>query len=99
MHGLGVAAAVALVATGCSSTAAPEDGTQKITFLTHWGPEQVTMLEDAASGVHRGNPDITVEVQAVPFGNLLSTLRTQGASPDGPTIAGIYDALAAGARP
>ncbi|TRW44187.1 ABC transporter substrate-binding protein [Georgenia yuyongxinii] len=68
------------------------DGAQQITFLTHWGPEQVGMLEDAAAAFTEENPDITVKVQAVPFGNLLSTLRTQGASPDGPTIVGIYDA-------
>ncbi|KRA25213.1 ABC transporter substrate-binding protein [Microbacterium sp. Root61] len=92
LAGLGVAAAVALVATGCSSSAAPEDGSQEITFLTHWGPEQVTMLEEAAAAFTEENPDITVKVQAVPFANLLSTLRTQGASPDGPTIAGVYDA-------
>ncbi|MCG7418561.1 MULTISPECIES: ABC transporter substrate-binding protein [Microbacterium] len=92
LAGLGVAASVALVATGCSGSGGSDDGSTKVTFLTHWGPEQVTMLEDAAAAFTEENPDITVEVQAVPFANLLSTLRTQGASADGPTIAGIYDA-------
>lgn len=85
---------VALAATGCSAgpsgeTTAGADTT--ISFLTHWGPDQVVMLEDAAAAFTKKNPNIKVDVQAVPFGNLLSTLRTQGASPDGPTITGIYD--------
>lgn len=84
--------AVALAATGCSATPSSEEsGDTTITFLTHWGPDQVSMLEDAAAAFTEDNPSITVDVQAVPFGNLLSTLRTQGASPDGPTITGIYD--------
>lgn len=84
--------AVALAATGCSANSSTEEsGDTTITFLTHWGPDQVTMLEDAAAAFAVDNPGINVEVQAVPFGNLLSTLRTQGASPDGPTITGIYD--------
>lgn len=92
LSGLGVVAAVALVATGCSSSGGSDNGETEVTFLTHWGPDQVTMLEDAATAFTEENPDITVKVQAVPFANLLSTLRTQGASADGPTIAGIYDA-------
>jgi multiple sugar transport system substrate-binding protein len=90
---------VALAATGCSSGSSNDSkgsdgkagGTTQITFLTHWGPDQVKMLEAAATDFSKDNPDIKVDVQAVPFGNLLSTLRTQGASPDGPTITGIYD--------
>lgn len=94
-------AAFALGLAACSSdgdggaTAETTDGAveaQEITFLTHWGPDQVTMLEDAAAAFAADTPEITVAVQAVPFANLLSTLRTQGASPDGPTIVGIYDA-------
>lgn len=84
-----------LALAGCSGAGggAGSDGdAQNITFLTHWGPEQVGMLEEAGAAFTKENPDITVTVQAVPFGNLLSTLRTQGASPNGPTIAGIYDA-------
>lgn len=62
----------------------------EISFLTHWGPDQVSALEAAATAFAETNPGVKVTVQAVPFANLLSTLRTQsGAS--GPTIAGIYD--------
>ncbi|MFV0426502.1 MAG: extracellular solute-binding protein [Beutenbergiaceae bacterium] len=96
--GLGVAATLALAGcttgsdtTGEDDSAAPGQA-QEVTFLTHWGPDQVSMLEDAASAFTEANPEITVTVQAVPFANLLSTLRTQGASPDGATIVGIYDA-------
>lgn len=93
LAGLGIAAAVSLVATGCSSPGGSDSGgATELTFLTHWGPDQVAMLEGAAAAFTEENPDITVSVQAVPFANLLSTLRTQGASPDGPTIAGVYDA-------
>lgn len=90
----GIMVAAVLVATGCSAGEEATDdsgGAETVTFLTHWGPDQVAMLEDAAAEFKQDNPDITVEVQAVPFGNLLSTLRTQGASPDGPTVTGIYD--------
>ena len=88
----GLGLAVALAVTGCSANSGAEtDGKTTITFLTHWGPDQVTMLEKSAAEFSKANPNITVKIQAVPFGNLLSTLRTQGASPDGPTISGIYD--------
>ncbi|RCG26902.1 extracellular solute-binding protein [Sphaerisporangium album] len=49
------------------------------------------MLKKAATAFQEKNPGVTVTVRAVPFANLLSTLRTQGASPGGPTIASIYD--------
>lgn len=88
----GLGLVVALAATGCSAGSNEDtDGNTTITFLTHWGPDQVSMLEESAAAFSEENPDITVGVQAVPFGNLLSTLRTQGSSADGPTISGIYD--------
>jgi multiple sugar transport system substrate-binding protein len=87
-----VGLAVALTATGCSAGGSDaESGDTTVTFLTHWGPDQVAMLEEAADAFGKENPGIKVDVQSVPFGNLLSTLRTQGSSADGPTITGIYD--------
>lgn len=63
----------------------------QISYLTHWAPEQVADLEAAIEQFQEVEPGIEVEVRAVPFGNLLSTLRTQAAGPTGPTITSIYD--------
>ncbi|MDX8448691.1 ABC transporter substrate-binding protein [Mesorhizobium captivum] len=62
-----------------------------ISYLTHWSPETVALLEAAAKDFSKTNPDVGITVRAVPFGDLLTTLRSQGGSSDGPTIAGIYD--------
>lgn len=89
---LGVALSIfAAACSGGSSDEAATDEPVEITYLTHWGPDQVAALEAAAAAFKEQNPNVTVKVQAVPFGNLLSTLRTQAASPTGPTITGIYN--------
>ncbi|WP_027165293.1 extracellular solute-binding protein [Mesorhizobium sp. WSM3224] len=62
-----------------------------ISYLTHWSPETVALLEAAAKDFAKANPDVAITVRAVPFGDLLTTLRSQGGSSDGPTIGGIYD--------
>ncbi|MER9046389.1 extracellular solute-binding protein [Mesorhizobium sp. M0923] len=62
-----------------------------ISYLTHWSPETVALLDAAAKDYAKSNPDVTVTIRAVPFGDLLTTLRSQGGSSDGPTIGGIYD--------
>ena len=74
-------------AGGSGSTGSPVT----ISYLTHWGPDQVKQLEAAADAFHKDNPNITVKFQAVPFANLLSTIQTQGSSSGGATIASIYD--------
>lgn len=88
-----LAAAVALggatALAGLPATASGESVT--ITFLTHWPPETVALLEDAAARFTEANPDVTVEIQAVPFGDLLTTARAQAGGSDAPTITGIYD--------
>lgn len=91
---MGLAATLSLAGCAGGQDNSGDDGAakQELTFLTHWGPDQVAMLEAAGEAFTAENPDITVKVQAVPFGNLLSTLRTQGASANGPSIVGIYDA-------
>lgn len=81
---LALAAAVALPA---SAFAEPVS----ISYLTHWSPETVALLEAAAASYSEANPDVTVTVQAVPFGDLLTTIRSQGGGAGGPTIASIYD--------
>jgi multiple sugar transport system substrate-binding protein len=83
--------AMAVAACGGGGSEGDTGGKQTISFLTHWSPPQVKMLQDAGAAFSKQNPDVTVEVRAVPFGNLLSTLRTQGQSPNGPTIASVYD--------
>ncbi|WP_426184419.1 extracellular solute-binding protein [Microbacterium sp. TWP3-1-2b2] len=90
--GLGVVAALTLSGCAGSTESGSGDGTQEITFLTHWGPDQVAMLEAAGDAFTAEHPDVKLTVQSVPFGNLLSTLRTQGTSANGPTIVGAYDA-------
>lgn len=82
---------VAAGAAACGSDDSAGGEKQTVTFLTHWAPDQVKMLEDAATAYEKTHDDVDVQIRAVPFANLLSTLRTQGASPNGPTIASIYD--------
>src|SRR5260221_3774999 len=84
---LGLAAGAGMLALGSvPSFAEPVT----ISFLTHWPPETVARLEAAAAAYKKDHPDVTVEVRAVPFGDLLTTLRSQGGQAGGPTIAGIY---------
>jgi multiple sugar transport system substrate-binding protein len=84
---IGLAVGTALSLLAGSALAEPVT----ISFLTHWSPETVAKLEAAAEAFESANPDVTVEVRAVPFGDLLTTLRSQGGSAEGATIAGIYD--------
>lgn len=79
------AAAVLLLGTALAQAA-------EVSFLTHWSPETVARLEAAAAAYKQINPDTTVTVRAVPFGDLLTTLRSSGGGAEGATIAGIYDA-------
>jgi ABC-type glycerol-3-phosphate transport system substrate-binding protein len=87
------AAAATLVASAaaCGGGGGGDGEKQTITFLTHWSPDQVKMLEDAAAAYGGAHSNVDVKIRTVPFANLLSTLRTQGASSNGPTIASIYD--------
>src|SRR3712207_5902193 len=62
-----------------------------ISYLTHWGPETVALLEAAAAEYSKDHQDVAVTVRAVPFGDLLTTLRSSGGGEGAATIAGIYD--------
>lgn len=89
-----VAAALVLPAAGTAvagdrAPSTAEDVT--ISFLTHWSPETVELLQAAVDTYTDANPNVTVDIQAVPFGDLLTTLRSQAGGSDAPTIAGIYD--------
>ena len=79
-----------LAVAGASVPAAAQDPVT-ISYLTHWGPDQVAQLEAVAARFTEANPTITVEIRAVPFGDLLTTIKTQAASPGGPTVSGIYN--------
>ena len=63
-----------------------------LTFLTHWSPESVAMLEKAAGDYAKAHADVAVSIRAVPFGDLLTTLRATGGGSSGPTMASIYNA-------
>lgn len=80
-----IAAVAATALTPFAASAEPVE----LTYLTHWAPDTVAMLEQAASAYTAQNPDVKVSVRAVPFGDLLTTIRSGGT--DGPTIASIYD--------
>lgn len=82
------AAGTAVVILSCTALAQAAD----VSFLTHWAPETVAKLEAAAATYSKQHPDTKITVRAVPFGDLLTTLRASGGSAGGATIAGIYDA-------
>ena len=63
-----------------------------LTYLTHWPPESVSMLEKAASAYAKDHADVAISVRAVPFGDLLTTLRASGGGSGGATMASIYNA-------
>lgn len=63
----------------------------KISFLTHWAPETVTAFERVTAAYEADHPDVDVEIRAVPFADLLTTLRSQAGGDNGPTMASIYD--------
>jgi len=87
-----LAAAFVLPAAGVAAAgSAPSGEDVTISFLTHWSPETVELLQAAADAYHDETGNVTVEIQAVPFGDLLTTLRSQAGGSDAPTIAGIYD--------
>lgn len=73
----------------CAASAATAQ-TVEISYLTHWSPETVSMLEAAAERYSNENPDVVISVRAVPFGDLLTTIRSS-AGTSAPTISGIYD--------
>ena len=81
----------ALLAVAGASVPAFAQDPVTISYLTHWGPDQVTQLEAIAAKFTEANPNIKVEIRAVPFGDLLTTITTQAGSPGGPTVAGIYN--------
>lgn len=62
----------------------------ELTYLTHWAPDTVALLEKAAAAYSADHAGVKISVRAVPFGDLLTTIRSGGGA-SGPTIASIYD--------
>jgi multiple sugar transport system substrate-binding protein len=54
-----------------------------LSFLTHWSPETVAKLEAAAATYSKSHPDTKIVIRAVPFGDLLTTLRSSRGSAQG----------------
>jgi multiple sugar transport system substrate-binding protein len=63
-----------------------------LSYLTHWSPESVAMLEKAVTAYGKDHPDVSISIRAVPFGDLLTTLRASGGGAGGATMASIYNA-------
>ena len=80
---------LALVASAFFGLAAAQ--TVTLNWLTHWPPDQVSKMQDLVNKYEAANPDVKINVRAVPFGNLLTTIRTQIGSSSGPTFVSIYD--------
>ena len=88
------AAALALSSAGTAVAGArPASSGEDVTisFLTHWAPETVEMLEAAAATYCRPNPNVTIEIQAVPVRRPADDDALAGRRLDAPTITGIYD--------
>jgi len=88
---VGIAGLIAASVGGVVPAVAQSPAPVTISYLTHWGPDQVVQLQAVADAYHAKNPNVTVEIRAVPFGDLLTTIKTQASSPGGPSIAGIYN--------
>jgi ABC-type glycerol-3-phosphate transport system substrate-binding protein len=79
------------LALALTPAAAMADATN-ISFLTHWAPDTVAKLQADATAYSKQHPEVAITIRAVPFGDLLTTLRASGGGADGATIAGIYNA-------
>ena len=91
MNAMSKIALAALVAVGLTPVAGHAEKVN-LTYLTHWSPESVAMLEKAATAYGKDHPDVSISVRAVPFGDLLTTLRASGGGAGGATMASIYNA-------
>ena len=80
---------LATILAGCGGSGSSSKVT--ITYLTHWSGPQIDQLNQAIAAYNKIEPNVTIQVRNVPFGNLLTTITTQAGSSSGPTIMGIYD--------
>jgi len=82
MNAMSKIALAGLVAVALTPFAANAEKVN-LSYLTHWSPESVAMLEKAATAYGKDHPDVSISVRAVPFGDLLTTLRASGGAPAG----------------
>lgn len=87
------ALALTSILAGCGSTGSSTGASSNvtITYLTHWSGPQIDQLNQAIANYHKIEPNVTIQVRNVPFGNLLTTITTQAGSSSGPTIMGVYN--------
>jgi multiple sugar transport system substrate-binding protein len=82
---------VAACSSDNSSDNDSKDKKVKISYLTHWAAPQVEELKAAIKEYKKIEKNVEIEVRAVPFGNLLTTLTTQSSGSGAPTITSIYE--------
>ena len=75
----------------CAPSGYAQEVPVTVSFLTHWPPETVAKLTKAASVYMKSQPGTTIQIRAVPFADLLTTLRSQAGAANAFTIASIYD--------
>ncbi|WP_376796027.1 ABC transporter substrate-binding protein [Thermogemmatispora sp.] len=80
-----------LLVGACGGAGGSSTGKVTISYLTHWSGPQVDQLKQAIRAYEKLHPQVAIQVRTVPFGNLLTTIMTQGGSASGPTIMGIYN--------
>jgi multiple sugar transport system substrate-binding protein len=81
-----------LVLMACGGTNSSSSSSKvTITYLTHWSGTQLDQLNQAVVTYEKSNPNVVINVHNVPFGDLLTTITTQGGNANGPTIMGIYN--------
>jgi multiple sugar transport system substrate-binding protein len=82
---------VACNSDSTSNQTSGKDKKVKISYLTHWAAPQVEELKKAIKEYNKVDPNVEIEVRAVPFGNLLTTLTTQASGSGAPTITSVYE--------
>ena len=75
---------------GWTLSARAQNPTVSISFLTHWPPETVAKLSAAVKAYMKDHPGTSIQIRAVPFADLLTTLRSQAGGSNAPTLASIY---------
>jgi len=63
---IGLAGLVAASVGGVVPVMGQSPAPVTISYLTHWGPDQVAQLQSVADAYHALHPDVTVQIRAVP---------------------------------